>query len=356
MLRHPWVQNVAICLCLLPTTALASAYPAADYTCDNAVNILDIVRLVNVILGEMGPSDCADEDGDGHDDLDYQAGVTAGVEVVSLSVDSESFQTLGQDAGHAACVVEQCGCALQDSAYGKEDNNCDGAVNVLDIVQVVNLSLEQLELQSCADADADGHIDAAYVAGFITGAASVELNPENQNAYDTGYDTGYGSCVASGCACADEGGEIPPPESTWPASCESPPCFDGYAAELVGLTMPVAMAHGSQSTVIMQFFNAGSTTWLPGEVALGAVDNDDPLYAATRVPLTSSITPGEVATFSFILHAPVLNSPRRVENLVGPESPGKENRCSKDYARERKQRVAYANQHFWSPSRTINGD
>ncbi|MBI5486413.1 MAG: hypothetical protein HY905_03685 [Deltaproteobacteria bacterium] len=90
----------------------------------------------------------------------------------------------------------------------------------------------------------------------------------------------------------------------------------GWHAEIVSVEVPYAIEQGTVATATIVVRNTGTTGWREGEVKLGAVDDLDPLSAATRVSHAGEILPGGTATYSFTLLAPALAAPRRVQDAI----------------------------------------
>lgn len=90
----------------------------------------------------------------------------------------------------------------------------------------------------------------------------------------------------------------------------------GWSAELVSWSLPAVLEQGTTFAADVVMRNVGTTSWPAAEVKLGALDDEDPLAAATRIHHTGTVAPGEYAAYRFTLTAPMLAEPRRVRNVV----------------------------------------
>lgn len=79
----------------------------------------------------------------------------------------------------------------------------------------------------------------------------------------------------------------------------------GLFDHLISDSVPTTMNAGQTSSVTVKFINDGSDTWTTSQgISLGSLYNTWVDSKANRVPLPSNIAPGEVASFTFNIHAP----------------------------------------------------
>ena len=88
---------------------------------------------------------------------------------------------------------------------------------------------------------------------------------------------------------------------------DTPPPPDDEA-DVLAVVLPTALSCGGSFAASVEVRNTGAATWtLDAGYALGAVDDEDPLYAADvriRLPEGVSVPPGGTYTFPFPLQAP----------------------------------------------------
>lgn len=77
-------------------------------------------------------------------------------------------------------------------------------------------------------------------------------------------------------------------------------------AQFVSQLIPTTMSPGEQSKAIIQFKNTGKTAWSSqNRYKLAFIGKDKEKWAKSTVENTNVILPGEIATFSFVVSAPI---------------------------------------------------
>jgi hypothetical protein len=119
---------------------------------------------------------------------------------------------------------------------------------------------------------------------------------------------------AKGSTCAPKTTPTPPPDDT------------EFAAELVGQSMPEALAAGELQPAWVEFKNTGTATWEPGVTHLGTTDPRDRdsvlsapdwLSANRAAGVDAETKPGEVGRFSFSLRGPMVSAAEALTEHFG---------------------------------------
>jgi YD repeat-containing protein len=79
-----------------------------------------------------------------------------------------------------------------------------------------------------------------------------------------------------------------------------------YGADYVSQSAPTLMAAGQYYNVSVQMRNTGNTTWTNADAyRLGSLNpGDNTTWGTNRIPLTTAVAPGSIATFTYAVRAP----------------------------------------------------
>ncbi len=79
-----------------------------------------------------------------------------------------------------------------------------------------------------------------------------------------------------------------------------------YDSKYVSQSIPDRMIPGNKYNIIMSFQNSGTDTWVPGNVRLKLLPDDEnkSLWSISELELTKKIEPGNTATIEFTIAAP----------------------------------------------------
>lgn len=88
---------------------------------------------------------------------------------------------------------------------------------------------------------------------------------------------------------------------------DDPPPKPTRSAQFVSQTVPAVMLAGMTQTVTIKFKNSGTLAWTSANnYKLGSQNpGDNIVWGARRVELSKTVAPGEIATFSFQIKAPL---------------------------------------------------